>query len=191
MDVPFISTYCDILYTPAIVEKLRQSPADIALGVDTDWVEHYRYRSRHPPKDAEKLTVQEGLVKRVNRGLDPSICYGEFIGVSKFSIDGARLLKSHYHRCQKRYAGLPFRESPVFEKSMLIHLLDEMLEKGVSMVNVDTHENYERLIPIKILNWLKNIGSIYSNKFNDDCVLSLKILNYHYTIKLLLGEKCH
>ncbi len=89
--------------------------------------------------------MQEDLVKRINRGLDPSICYGEFIGVAKFSIDGARLLKSHYHRCQKRFAGRPFRESPVFEKSMLIHLLDEMLEKGVSMVNVDTHGNYREI----------------------------------------------
>ena len=124
MDVPFISTYCDILYTPAIVEKLRQSPAEIALGVDTDWVEHYRYRTQHPPKDAEKITVENGQVKCINRGLDPSICYGEFIGVSKFSIEGARLLKSHYRRCQKRFAGRPFREPPVFERSMLIQLLD-------------------------------------------------------------------
>lgn len=145
MDVPFISTYCDILYTPAIVEKLRQSPADIALGVDTDWVEHYRYRTQHPPKDAEKLTVQDGLVQRVNRGLDPSICYGEFIGVAKFSIAGAQLLRSHYHRCRERYAGGPFRESPVFEKSMLIHLLDEMLEQGVSMANVDTPGDYREI----------------------------------------------
>ena len=28
---------------------------------------------------------------------------------------------------------------------MLIHLLDEMLEKGASMVNVDTHGNYREI----------------------------------------------
>ena len=168
MDEPFISSYCDILYTPTIVEKLRQSPADIALGVDTDWVEHYRYRSKHPPKDAEKLTVQEGLVKRINRGLDPSICYGEFIGVAKFNIAGARLLKSHYHRCKKRFSGRPFRESPVFENSMLIHLLDEMLDKGVSMVNADTHGNYREIDTHQDLELAEKYWKYSANKFNDD-----------------------
>ncbi len=145
MNVPFISTYCDILYTPALVKALVESPADIALGMDTDWVEHYRYRTQHPPRDAEKATVRDGLVTKVNRGLNPEIVYGEFIGVAKFTVAGAQSLRGHYHRCKRAYAGGPFRESPRFERSMLIHLLDEMIEQGVPIAHVDTPGDYREI----------------------------------------------
>ena len=48
MDRAFITTYSDILFTRDVVRKLVDSPADIALGVDTDWREHYRPRTQHP-----------------------------------------------------------------------------------------------------------------------------------------------
>src|SRR5437868_4664736 len=36
MDRPFVTSYSDILFTDAIVSALVTSPADIALGMDTD-----------------------------------------------------------------------------------------------------------------------------------------------------------
>ncbi|MEE9150199.1 MAG: phosphocholine cytidylyltransferase family protein [Candidatus Tectomicrobia bacterium] len=145
MDTPFVSTYCDILYTPAIVRHLVAAEADIALGVDTHWLEHYRYRTQHPPTDAEKVTVQDGWVTKVNRGLSRAESYGEFIGVAKFTPSGARQLREHYHRCKQRYVDTPFRNSPRFEQAMLIHLLDEMLEQGVRMAHVDTPGDYREI----------------------------------------------
>ena len=145
MDVPFISTYCDILYTPALVKALVECPADIAMGMDTDWVEHYRYRTQHPPRDAEKMTVRDGLVTSVNRGLDPEIVSGEFIGVAKFTVAGSQSLREHYHRCKRAYAGGAFRGSPAFERSMLIHLLDEMIDQGAAIAHVDTPGDYREI----------------------------------------------
>lgn len=145
MDEPFISTYCDILYTPEIVRNLMACEADIALGVDTDWLNHYRYRTQHPTTDAEKLTVKDGWVASVNRRLSEAQSYGEFIGVAKFTPTGAQQLREHYHRRKAEYAGQPFRDSPVFEKSMLIHLLDDMIEHGVKMAHVDTPGDYREI----------------------------------------------
>ncbi len=142
MDRPFIVSYSDILYTRALVTGLRTSNAEIALGVDTDWVEHYRPRTQHPPHDAEKVTVADGLVTRVHRGIPAEQAYGEFVGVAKFSERGAALLREQYHRCKARYAGKPFREAPVFEKAYLIHLLQEMIEVGAAMAHVDTPGRY-------------------------------------------------
>ena len=67
MGEPFLTTYSDILFTPDIVAGLARSPADIALGIDTDWREHYKPRTQHPPHDAEKAITAAGRVERVYR----------------------------------------------------------------------------------------------------------------------------
>jgi len=69
MDRPFLTSYADILYTPGIVRDLIATPADIALGIQPDWTEQYRHRTMHPPDDAEKVTVANGLVTRVHRDI--------------------------------------------------------------------------------------------------------------------------
>jgi len=145
MDQPFILSYSDILYTAPIVRKLVASTADITLGIDTDWVEHYRPRTRHPATDAEKMTAANGMVTRVHRAIAADDAYGEFIGVAKFSVTGAALLREHFHRCRALHAGKPFREALVFEKAYLIHMFQEMLEHGVPMRHVDTPGDYREI----------------------------------------------
>ena len=118
------------------------SAADIALGVDTDWLARYEHRSDHPSDDAEKMTVLNGAVTRVHREIPEPDAYGEYIGVAKFSAAGAGQLREAYHRCRKQHAGGPFREAALFEKAYLIHLLQEMIEQAVPMVHVDTPGGY-------------------------------------------------
>jgi L-glutamine-phosphate cytidylyltransferase len=142
MDVPFISTYSDCLFTADVVKRLTANAADIALSVDTDWLKRYEHRSNHPPDDAEKVTVANGLIARVHRGIDVDAAYGEFTGVAKFSLQGASTLKQHYHRCKALYAGKPYREAAVFEKAYLIHLLQDMIESGIKMAHADTPGDY-------------------------------------------------
>jgi choline kinase len=86
----------------------------------------------HPPDDAEKVTVSNGLVTRVHRGIEPGEAHGEFTGVAKFSAAGAAVLRSHYHSSE---AG----KNP---KSYLIHLFQEMIEKGVKFAHADTAGGY-------------------------------------------------
>ena len=49
-------------------------------------MEHYRPRTQHPPRDAEKVTVADGRVTRVHRDIDPASAYGEYTGVARFSV---------------------------------------------------------------------------------------------------------
>ncbi|MBL8703139.1 MAG: phosphocholine cytidylyltransferase family protein [Alphaproteobacteria bacterium] len=145
MDGPFLSSYADILYTPEIVAKLVASPGDLVLGVDTDWVEHYRPRSLHPPHDAEKVTAAGGRITRVHRAIPNDAAYGEFIGVAKYSAAGAARLRAHYHRRRAAHAGRPFREAAVFEKAYLIHLFQDMIEAGETFAHADTHGDYREI----------------------------------------------
>jgi phosphoenolpyruvate phosphomutase len=145
MDSPFLTTYSDILFTRDIVAKLVGSSSDIALGIDTDWREHYRPRTQHPPHDAEKVITANGRVQRVYRTIPYEEASGEFIGVAKFSRRGAQLLREHYHRRRKEFSGKPYREAPVFEKAYLIHLFQDMIEQGVHFGHADTHGEYREI----------------------------------------------
>jgi L-glutamine-phosphate cytidylyltransferase len=142
MDEPFLCTYSDTLFTADVVQRLVANPADIALSVDTHWLDRYRHRSDHPPTDAEKVIAANGRVARVHRDIDPHAAHGEYTGIAKFSRAGAATLRDHYRRCRKTYAGKPFREAAIFEKAYLIHLFQEMIESGVQMSHADTPGNY-------------------------------------------------
>lgn len=142
MDEPFICCYSDVLFTPDIVERLAASPADMALGIDTHWLARYEHRTEHPPDDAEKVTVADGRITRIHRGISPEIAYGEYIGVAKFSAEGAQRLREHYHRCREQFAGQPWREAAVFEKAYKILLFQEMIEAGEVFTPVDTPGGY-------------------------------------------------
>lgn len=138
----FVSTYADILYTPAAVERLVACPADIALLVDTDWRARYAPRTQHPESDGEKVRVGGGRVLEVHRAIPPGEAPAEFTGVAKFTAAGARCLVEHYHRARAAQNGGPYRGAPDFARAYLIHLLQEMLEAGAEMAAVPTHGGY-------------------------------------------------
>jgi L-glutamine-phosphate cytidylyltransferase len=139
---PFLCCYSDILFTPLIVEQLKNSRSDFTLGVDTDWMVRYEQRTEHPPDDAEKVVVDNGRVLRVHREIDAAEAYGEYIGVAGFSAAGAERLCRAYHRAREKFAGRPWREAKVFEKAYLILLFQEMIEAGEAFAHVDTPGGY-------------------------------------------------
>jgi L-glutamine-phosphate cytidylyltransferase len=142
MSEGFVCCYSDILFTNDVVQRVLRHPADIALSVDTRWLERYQHRTQHPPDDAEKVIVRNGSVTRVHRGIPPQDAHGEYTGIAKFSTGGAAQLREHFHRAREKFAGKPFREAAAFEKAYLIHLFQEMIEAGVNMGHADTPGNY-------------------------------------------------
>lgn len=145
MDRPFITSYSDILYTSHIVSGLVDSPGDIVLGIDTDWREHYRPRTHHPPHDAEKAITRDERVLRVQRTIPYEDATGEFIGVAKFSAEGGRAFRDHYQRRRAAHWDKPWREAPVFQKAYLIHQVQDMIEDGHVVGHVDTHGRYREI----------------------------------------------
>ncbi len=142
MDDGFICCYSDILFTGDVVKSVLHHPADIALSVDTQWLDRYQHRTQHPPDDAEKVIAHNGHVTRVHRGIPPAEAHGEYTGVAKFTAQGAAALREHFHQARRQFAGKPFREAAVFEKAYLIMLLQEMIEAGIPMAHADTPGSY-------------------------------------------------
>jgi choline kinase len=142
MDEPFICCYSDVLFTADVAGRLAASEADMALGVDTEWLARYVHRTDHPPDDAEKVTAASGRVTRIHRELPTAEAYGEYIGVAKFSAAGAKRLREAYRRAQAQFAGKPWREARSFEKAYKILLFQDMIEAGESFAHVDTPGGY-------------------------------------------------
>jgi choline kinase len=145
MDRPFVTAYSDILFTDRVVEGLVRSPDEIALGVDTDWREHYRPRTQHPPHDAEKVITRNGRVECVHRGIAYEAATGEFIGVAKFGAEGAQRFRDFYFRRKAQFWGLPYREAALFQKAYLIHMFQDMIEHGIEFGHADTPGHYREI----------------------------------------------
>jgi choline kinase len=145
MDRPFVTAYSDILFTPEIVRGLIDCPDEFALGIDTDWREHYRPRTQHPPHDAEKAITAGGRVQKVHRGIPYDDATGEFIGVAKFGAEGACRFRDFYHRRKAEFWGKAYREAALFQKAYLIHMFQDMIEQGIPFGHADTPGNYREI----------------------------------------------
>jgi choline kinase len=145
MDRPFVTTYSDILFTKDVVRGLVQSRDELALGIDTDWREHYKPRTRHPPHDAEKVITRGGKVERVHRTIPYEDATGEFIGVARFGTSGARQFREFYQRRKWQHWCKPYREAATFQKAYLIHMFQDMIEHDIAFGHVDTPGKYREI----------------------------------------------
>jgi len=147
----FVSTYGDIVYEGAVVQKLVKSPANIALGCDTAWRRRYVGRTQHPETDAEKLRADGSRVVELSRTIPSDQAEGEFIGVMKQTPAGASEFLAAFDRAERSYGSGQFREGRSFQKAYLIDLLAEMLEQGTSMQREDTHGGYMEIDTVQDL----------------------------------------
>jgi len=138
----FVSTYADIVYRGSTVKKLVSSPHDKVLACDTDWRRRYVDRSLHPESDGEKMRADGDRVVELSRRIDSASASGEFIGVTKFSAEGARELLAAFDAAKAVRAGTVWREGRTFERAYLIDLFQDMIEHGSEFHRVDTHGGY-------------------------------------------------
>jgi L-glutamine-phosphate cytidylyltransferase len=148
----FISTYGDIVYDGAVVQKLVKSPAAITLGCDTAWRRRYVGRTQHPETDAEKLRADGKRVVELSRTIPSEQADGEFIGVMKLNAAGTTEFLAAFDEAERSYGGGQFREGRSFQKAYLIDLLSEMLERGTAMAREDTHGGYMEIDTTQDLN---------------------------------------
>jgi len=138
----FVSTYADIVYRGSAVKKAVASPHHKVLVNDTDWRRRYVNRSQHPETDAEKMRAEGERIVQLSRKIESEKATGEFIGVTKFTPDGAREMVAGFDEAKAKWAGKTWREGRTFEKAYLIDLFQEMLEGGSQFHRVDTHGGY-------------------------------------------------
>jgi L-glutamine-phosphate cytidylyltransferase len=138
----FLSTYTDIVYRGQAVKDVVAAPYDKVLVCDTDWRRRYVRRTKHPESDAEKMRAEGDRVIEVGRDIESEKASGEFIGVAKFTPDGARELCEAFDVARMSEKTLGDRP---FEKAYLIHLFQWMIDRGSEFHRVDTPGGYMEL----------------------------------------------
>ncbi|WP_394842197.1 phosphocholine cytidylyltransferase family protein [Pendulispora brunnea] len=152
----FLSSYTDIIYRGSVVKKLLASPHDKVLACDTDWRRRYRDRTQHPETDGEKLRADGERILELSRTIEADAAQGEFIGVTKFSREGAQELLAAFDATEVRFQGgmdRIYREGRTFQRAYLIDLFQSMIENGSAFHRVDTHGGYMELDTLEDLSF--------------------------------------
>lgn len=153
---PCLTSYSDIVYTPEVVRAAIESPFDVGLIVDRQWHQAYDGRDDHPVEQAELTQVDDQMrVLRVGKSIGPQDAIGEFIGLARYSAEGARL-------CQEVFASVraelgdddPFQFATLFRRAYLTDLFNEMIDRGLTVGaicidggwrEIDTVQDLERV----------------------------------------------
>ena len=152
-----VVAYSDILFETEVVKKLLESSADISIVVDIDWQAYYIDRKDHPVTEAEKVifNTNKEVLKIGKVIIDKNDVYGEFIGMLKFSPQGAEVFKNHFHRSKALYWDQPFQRAKTFQKAYITDMIQEIVDLGVEVhcviiergwKEIDTEEDYQKAL---------------------------------------------
>ncbi len=156
-----VMTYSDIWYNDSVVKELLKSKEIIASIVDTDWESYYDGRTYHPISEAENVITNDNKVmlkigKHIFTDKTPKDKQGEFIGLWKFTPEGARIFLEHFDRLNAELKMRdPYQNTKEWQKSYITDIFQELIDKGVKIhcvliqknwMEFDTVQDYKRLI---------------------------------------------
>ncbi len=133
----FLFSYSDIVFDQKAVQAALEAPGDFALVIDRRWSEAYDGRTQHPVAEAEVARVaSDGRIMRVGkRTVAVDEAQGEFIGLGRVSVHGAKLLTARYHQRKAALGGTdkPYGRAATFEMAMLTDLFNDLIDSGTPM----------------------------------------------------------
>lgn len=166
---PFLFLYSDILFEPTILDKLLKSQGEICLVVDRAWPEIFKTHrpphptdlviTRNPPPAGYRFLPlyhqdeEQDLILKIGQQIDPQLAHGEFIGLARFSGEGAKALRDIYTESLTHYGQKRFHESENIRKAAFTDMIQEFIDRGrrVTCVStykgwmeVDTFEDYQK-----------------------------------------------
>lgn len=158
----FLFSYSDILYDEAVLQKLLQSKQDISIIVDVDWIKMYEKRTLHPIDEAELVRVRDERVVTLSKFMNPDVAHGEFIGLAKFSKKSAEILVRNYKRVRDSiWCGFKehhrFHDSISLDKAYLTDMLQELIDRGYPIHNVDIEGSWMEIDTIQDLERARKI----------------------------------
>lgn len=108
-------SYGDIVYSPRLVTKIRESAGDIVVPVDVNWRKYWASRTTNIIDDVETLKVSsQGLITEIGgRPTSLDEIEGQYMGLIKTTQAGLRQLKDLCNRALSGQLSLrrPLRES--------------------------------------------------------------------------------
>jgi choline kinase len=154
----FLFSYSDIVFAHEHARRVAASPGAVALVIDRRWRDAYVGRQLHPVSEAELARVEDGprgpRVTRVGKNLvTAEDAAGEFIGLAKFSPEGATALRDVWRDALVGGLEQPFGAAATLRNAYLSDALNAIAARGVDLVpvfidgrwrEIDTEEDLSR-----------------------------------------------
>lgn len=158
MDEGFVFSYSDIVFSAEAARGVAAARGAIALVIDRRWRDAYVGRQLHPVSEAELARVEEtpdgARVTRVGKRLvSAEAAAGEFIGLARFSPEGAAALRNVWRGALAGGLEAPFGAAATLRQAYLTDALNAAAERGVPLVpvfidgrwrEIDTEEDLAR-----------------------------------------------
>ena len=131
-----IVTYSDITFKDDVVKKLMQARNPISIVVDTDWHDYYDGRSDHPITEAENVVFNDSLhVSKIGKdvitGGIPQNRQGEFIGMWKFTPQGAKRFVEHFEKLNSTLVRTEkYQNAKEWRKAYITDILQDLTNRG-------------------------------------------------------------
>lgn len=129
LDADVMVSYSDIVYGETIVQRLRETPGDLALAVDLEWLQHYEGRVGHSVEEAENVVLEGNRVRRVGKHLSGDTAEGEFIGLTYLSAVAARAMRDRFQELEADQLA-PFQQAEILDKAYVTDMLQELIDRG-------------------------------------------------------------
>jgi choline kinase len=154
----FLFSYSDIVFAQEHARRVAEAPGAVALVIDRRWRDAYEGRALHPVSEAELARVEEGpagpRVTRVGKTLVAAEdAAGEFIGLARFSPEGAAALGEVWREALAGGLEAPFGAAATLRNAYLSDALNAIAARGVPLVpvfidgrwrEIDTEEDLAR-----------------------------------------------
>jgi choline kinase len=154
----FLFSYSDIVFATEHARRAAAASGAVALVVDRRWRDAYVGRELHPVSEAELARVEETpdgpRVTRVGKRLVAAEeAAGEFIGLARFSPEGAAALGAVWRDALAAGLETPFGAAATLRNAYLSDALNALIARGVPLVpvfvdgrwrEIDTEEDLSR-----------------------------------------------
>jgi choline kinase len=154
----FLFSYSDIVFATEHAARAAAAPGAVALVIDRRWRDAYAGRELHPVSEAELARVEETpdgpRVTRVGKRLvSAADAAGEFIGLARFSPEGAAALADVWREAVAGGMDAPFGAAATLRQAYLSDALNALGARGVPLVpvmidgrwrEIDTEEDLSR-----------------------------------------------
>ena len=149
-----IITYSDIIFEDLILKKILQTNLDIGIAVDLDWKKAYEDRKLHPISEAENVLFDNSRnILEIRKNIQNSnLETGEFLGITKLSNNGCKLLLKRYDEIRNDKCGR-FYDTKSLTKAYLTDMIQELIESKIEVkpilisgkwCEIDTIEDLKR-----------------------------------------------
>ncbi len=152
--------YSDIIFDSKIIQQILCSKKNISIAIDMNWEKMYKGRTDHHMSEAENIQLDKmNKIIKIRKNIkNENNCVGEFLGIIKFSSNGAELFVKKYEELIKTHNGT-FQQASSISKAYITDMIQELIDSKISIEPIFVSGKW---CEIDTMQDLKNAEKIFS-----------------------------